>query len=466
LSEGQQLIHPALVVDVDDRFVQAEIPDLEIAEFQLSIVCSLRAAKDALENREQMFSSVFVNPAIGSPAWLQLVKSAHRHRPGVPIFLISEGELEMSDEQVSMLGIQRVVKKPVTFTEMRDLLLAIESGFSPTALKEISRHCADEVGIASKLEASEFIPIRIDTLLGLRKSLFDTYVALSPTKFVKILKFGDELTRERLLNYVTHGVTRLYIKKEAQEHFLNYCDLVASKALEKAEVSSKLKIAKTMNYGEQAIQFIEKRGVNDANMKYARRYVEKVQALVESLAPSNGLVKEFMSNFALYDHGIATSIVAGFLVREIGIESKAIFEISGLTVMLHDLGLVGGSEAAQSEDPTKMSTSELEEFHLHPARGAKTFSELPGIPRACVEAIEQHHMRLNKLGFPKRTAQTKVNRMAELIGVSDEFVNLIMRSKTEPKLDPLVEMETRILSGFSEPVATVFRNVFIHPQSS
>ena len=195
--------------------------------------------------------------------------------------------------------------------------------------------------------------------------------------------------------------------------------------------------------------------------KYARRYLEKVQTLVGELAGTNGLINDFIKNFVLYDHAVSTSVVAGLLVNYIGIESKPMFEASGLAVLLHDIGLLNSSEAARSEDTTKMSQEDLQDFYLHPERGAKILSKIADVPKPVIQAVQQHHMRLGHQGFPKNTGRDKINRLAELIGLSDEFVGLIGRSQIDKTLNPLREMQNHVLKGFSEPVASVFRNVFI-----
>jgi len=75
--------------------------------------------------------------------------------------------------------------------------------------------------------------------------------------------------------------------------------------------------------------------------------------------------------------------------------------------------------------------------------------------------VAQHHERRNKLGFPRRTGAGVVNRIAEIVGISDEFARLLQRATQDPRVNPFQIMEVDIFQGFSFPVVEAFRKAFL-----
>ena len=85
-----------------------------------------------------------------------------------------------------------------------------------------------------------------------------------------------------------------------------------------------------------------------------------------------------------------------------------------------------------------------------------------GLKPAIVEAIAQHHMRLDDSGFPKLKKGTanKVNRIAELIGLAEDFLLLLKLSKEDNNIDPFAKMSYELSQKFSITIQKAYRKVF------
>ena len=74
---------------------------------------------------------------------------------------------------------------------------------------------------------------------------------LRERRFIKICKAGSPFEEERVTNYVKKGVTHFFIKKEVQKIYLDYCKHLTMKILKNKSIPVHVKVAQTLNYGEQ-----------------------------------------------------------------------------------------------------------------------------------------------------------------------------------------------------------------------
>ena len=79
---------------------------------------------------------------------------------------------------------------------------------------------------------------------------------------------------------------------------------------------------------------------------------------------------------------------------------------------------------------------------------------------AIAQAVAQHHVRRNKKGFPALGSAMKMNRIAEIVGVADEFVRLIGKAESDPSIDPIRVMESEHLPNFSRQMIVAFQAAF------
>jgi HD-GYP domain-containing protein (c-di-GMP phosphodiesterase class II) len=187
-----------------------------------------------------------------------------------------------------------------------------------------------------------------------------------------------------------------------------------------------------------------------------------MEELVRQLEPEgHAALRKFMHDLSGYEHGVSCAMIAGVLARAFGIETPRLVENVGIAALLHDLALSSYSEEVRSEDESRMTEQQRASSREHPAAGAEALAAVPGVDPGAVQAIAQHHQRLNKMGFPQRHGVGSVNRVAEIVGIADEFSRLIARAARDPAVNPLREMNLAVFPGFSRPVQATFRRAFL-----
>ncbi len=452
---------PALVVDSDPEFLNKLRSDPKAEQAPPLSAQSGKEAQAIIANPNQPLAGVFVNPKLTGPGGISVVRFAHFHRPALPIFLIHEGDCPVEKNELKNLGIQRTLQKPLTYPQLINLVTPLAVFFDPKATLEDQKSNTDTLEEEITAEDTDFLPIKAADFLCGSKSFFDIYVQLSPKHYVKILKAGDDFKPERVYGYLQKGVIFFYLRKAAQERYLSYCDRLTTSILTNEKIPEKIKVTQTANHGQEVMNFFKNQGLSETHLEYANHFIGNVQTLTRQLKPErHEFLKEFLDNLAGYEHGISTAMIAALLIHPLKIEAAHPVKIIGLASMFHDLGLYKMDSVCQDENEKKMTPEQLKIYRTHPTLGADMLSSIRGMDPVVVQAVVQHHERRDKSGFPTRLGAGAINRVAEIVGISDELAKLIRRLKDEPSLNIQQEMEKNTFECFSNVIVEAFRAAF------
>lgn len=464
-SESIHELGRPLIVDPDIDFLASLIGHPKAEQIKPHTTTSGKQAQLIITNSKNRIDAIFLNVQLPNHYSLSVIRCAHMSRPAVPIFLLRETGQEMpwTDKEVQKLGISEVIVKPVTYPE----LLAKFS--APSLLFDVRRlgdednvDDNDAVGDESSSGDSKFVPIRAINFVSGTKSIFNVYVRVGDGRYLKILHAGDVFSPDRVLRYVGKGMTHFYLKKTSQEQYIRYCDKLASALISKKQPIGLTHVTLTLSHGEETIKFLQRSGISESNLKHAEAYVTNVAQLVKSAGMDKlSIFKDFLQDVVAYEHGVATTLIAAILGQQFHFDSQMSNRILGLASLFHDVGLIQMDPVMRSENMSLIPDELLEQFKTHPLIGAQLLDKVRGIESSVGNAIAWHHGRRNRAGFPKLIEGGMINRVAELVGISDEFVKLIAESKKIPSLNPYVEMEKRVLEGFSHPIVDAFRKVFM-----
>lgn len=454
-----------LVVDKDSVFVNQLKLDARLGEVDpLSIDCT-GDAREFLVEESTPLRGVFISYDLPDLGWVEVVKAVHQSRPGTPTYLMYSGDAapqDLTEKDLQNLGVQKSLGKPLDYKKMISLLNDLDLGFSTQIALQKAKENKDQVDGVSLATDDDFSPIRASNFLSGSQCLFDVYVRLKKDKFVMILHAGDVFDHDRLSNYIKKGVESFYIKKEIQETYVRYCEFLVRKILGNKEISKNIKLAQTLNFGEETSRYLKESGVGENELRMASNFVATVQDLFEQFKPKEEeILKEFVENIALYDHGVSTAMIAALLADSMGIESEYAVNIIGTAALVHDVGLLKLPEEIRHEDLAKMTPEETELFKTHPHLGAEELKKIPGMPPLVPTIVAQHHVRRGKLGFPSlASVGGTLNQNVEIVGIAGEFSRLISEAKDNLSLDPIGEMENAVFPGFSRGIVIEFQTVF------
>lgn len=451
-------MRPVLVVDPDDSFVQSLSLGYVHAAFPVLPANEGAMAQTFLSDSGSPLSGIFVNPRTPGVGWISIIRCAHMHRPATPIYVLqdegtSTPELQYVD--LKKLGVRDTLKKPVDYKKMIRLLSPIVMNFDKTEIVEKGQSLEDQQ------VDSAYVPIRSEDFLSGSECLFDVYVRLSSNRFLKLLHSGEAFTPERLKQYLSKGVKYFYIRREVQDVYMSYCDHITTAMLKLRSVGTDIKLAQSLNLGEEVMKNLKLNGISDTNLAYAGKFVGNLKTVMDEFRQGSQpkLLSQFLSDTVLYEHGVATSMIAGVLGHAFKIQGDNPVRILGLAGMFHDLGLADAPEVMKAEEESALTPDEIKIFRDHPRRAVETLSKLRTLSAAALQGIEQHHMRLGGAGFPERSGGTPVSKVAEIIGMADEYVRAMIQIKADPSTS-VERLITKALSGFTRESARVFIDTF------
>lgn len=452
---------PALIIDPDSSFLEAIKTDPVSSLAPPRLASNAEEARRLLTESRMRFVGIFVNPRISEPGGLAVLRCAHQHHAGTPIFLLCESETPFSNSELRRLAVQNTIKKPATYSEILALVAPILPSFNPSAALAIAAQNSDPLQQELIIEDDVFSPIHIDQFLSGHTSFFDVYVRLKGGRYIKILQAGDSFSEERITSYLSKGVKAFFIRKDTREQYISYCDTLATALLESNKAPIGLKVSQVLNAGDETLRFLMNRGLNADRIKFAAKFARNIKRLVEELRlGSNPAIQDHLKDASVFDHAIGAGLIGGLLLPELKMDFERVQLNLGLAILLHDVGLAADAIHLEDKDPETMTVVEKRIYYAHPRVGARILASMPGIDGAVVQAIEQHHERRDGKGFPRQQQAGQINLLSEIVGISDEFARLIRQAANDPAIRPLAVMEAKALSGFSFMVGQAFENLF------
>jgi hypothetical protein len=452
-----------LIVDPDSGFVDTIWGHRMTDAIPPVVSMSGQEAQKILAQFKQPFSGIFINPSLDDINPLALVKSAHHYHAGVPIYFLCDAGFEgLSNSDLQNMGIQKKVQKPVGYDEIIKLVTPSVMYFDPKVAIKVGAE--DTAPLDTEVDAGDdqFFAVRAENFFSGKTIYFDVYVKVGSGRYLKLLKAGDAFSLERITSYVKKGVAHFYLKKNAQEHYLNYCDKLVGAIVQSPKIATEIKVAQTYHHGEETLSFLKNSGVNKSSIEYATGFISNLENLIlQSEFTNNQVIGKFIKDIGSYEHGVGTSMIACLIAHYLGFSNEKAVHVIGMSSLLHDVGLLSHSDAVRKEDESLMNPQEKLIYANHPITGSKIVSELPQIDPIVAQIISQHHERVNRSGFPKKLGRGVILQMAEVVGMSDELFKLFQKSKENSSINPLLEMESTVDYLFSKVIGVAFRAVFL-----
>lgn len=432
--------------------------DLGAAPIEILRIESEDVAIQKLHTDGSRIQAVWINPELSHQQGLKLIRKVFEATPVAPIFVIHSRPLQATETQLEKVG----VRKAIPLEKARETVTSIlkKMVFDPeaavAATKELSR---EKVGEESQVfRDSDFHSIRAADFLSGTRCLFDVFVRLKEDRYVKVLQAGDAFSQDRVMNYLQKGVTNFYILKEMQRNYIGYCDQLSQTLLDKANVPNAVVARQVANFGEEAAKFLSEQGVSEENLLAVKGFAVTTEQMLKRMGPEkNVFLLGFMKDLTTYEHSVGVTMVASLLLEPLGFERQKSVETVGLACLLHDIGLQKMPEKLKTEDEREFTDEDLKLYHTHPTVGAEMLREVKGLDSVVLMAVAQHHERRSGNGFPLKLGTGAIQKIAEVVGIADEFIRLMARLKKDPTLVLSKELERNIFNGFSFQVVEAFR---------
>lgn len=414
-----------------------------------------------IADKANFLAAVVFNTKSCEPLALPLIRFTKSHRPATPVYLtLDEDEKDPEPDILKGMQITHIFRKPVDRQDLMNKIFPY-TYFEMEKALEVAKSDTTAAGASVTAEDQEMHSIAARDFLCGSKSFFDVFVRLGSGKYIKLLKAGDAFDAERVKDYITKGVTHFYIKNEAQEIYLQYCDSLTGIILHKKGLAVSVKSAQVMNYGKETADFLKARGFNSATLQTAKQFVSHSGKLVQALKPEkNAMLKRFLANAALCEHGTGVTMMVGMMLEKLGFKDEKVINTLALAAFMHDIGLMQMPPKFLEEDTTDFTPEELALYETHPIVGYEMAKSIRLISPIVPATILEHHERRTGRGFPRQLSAGTISQVSEIIAIVDTFSILLKRALKNPGLDPVQHMEKVVFNEFSFPVIDAFQKAF------
>lgn len=449
---GDTISFSSLVIDSDRAFLQK----LKSGSPKniLHFTSSFSEASNLIQSPKDYLHSIFLNPNLYGIRASQLISLIRRHRPVTPVYFLYEGKQPFSDLELARLGIRQAIPKAQALNLMSR---AFDSEIRKISEKVLSSILQTGKERQILFQKDGFVKIPAGDFLAGYSLLFDLYV-LEENTYKKISQAKDALVSDTVRIYLDKGVDYFYIRKESHERLQIYSDLLKQRALKSGEGSIEFKQAETFDIGQDLIEEIKKAGFKADHVELVVELSKRIFQILPQFQDTR-LLQNFLRNIQAYDHAVSCTVLSGLLCLALNMESEAIHKNVSVAAFFHDLGLYRLPVEIQRLKESEMTHAQRTVYRTHPEETVKVLKEVEGISEIVLQAIAQHHLRKDRSGFPSHIPVNQINRIAEVIGMSEEFLEILSMSELDTDAKRLSRMEP-VLAKFSFQVAAAFKKVF------
>lgn len=412
------------------------------------------------DQNKNLFCSILDFPIV-SRGLVGSSKMLRNKRPILPTFVLIEEEIpEESQDELRRLSFQGVVTKE---TSLQELIIQIHNEAGPQ-FKTIDADEGDEDEVAQESIKgdSDFFPVRMKDLVLGSTSFFDLYIKIAPKKYIKLMNKGEAVDREVVEKYQGKGVELLHLLKVQHNKFLVFCDFLSEKIIEKESISSEIKTAQILQYGDQVIKNFEFQGVTEQNIKFAQNFLSRGVNLLKRIRPNCSDKKDMILNaMKSYEHTTAMAILGGMLTQSMGYTSMEKINTISVAILLHDVGKLDLPDHLRGEvNYQDLSDEDRELYESHPRLGHHMVDGIEGINETVKQAILQHHERRDRTGFPDKISGNSINFVAEIIGLCDTYLDYLAfhpggHDEFVSQLDG--ELKLKFSQSLTEKFKTIFQ---------
>jgi HD-GYP domain-containing protein (c-di-GMP phosphodiesterase class II) len=140
----------------------------------------------------------------------------------------------------------------------------------------------------------------------------------------------------------------------------------------------------------------------------------------------------------LYQHLVNTSILSMITGISLGYDRPRLIKL-GISSLLFDIALAKRQEITGQSG--KLSGEEYNEIKNHAKEAGEILEEIEGLPKVVVDAVYQHHERVDGSGYPQGLQKENIKEFAQIIGLADMYEALTHKRPHRPGYNPFEAMK-------------------------
>lgn len=283
------------------------------------------------------------------------------------------------------------------------------------------------------IEATDMVPIPLKEFLAGTVVPVDLFIRLSGDKFILIAKEDSKTQVEQLKTYESKQVEYLFVRRDDYNRYVDTNIAIAEIMLTRTELSSGRKADFLVRAGGAVLKEIEFLGLNHDTYEHARLVAHATSLLVESKPDIYSVLKSLSTiSDDLVAHAVAVSAISVMIGRAQGWTKRATFEKLSLGALFHDVGLKELPPDVLCKPRAELSFDEIQLFETHPFRGLELLRTMPSIPDDIMSIVYEHHENAIGQGYPRKVRDLRMNPLARVVALADQFVDLTIKSTNCP----------------------------------
>lgn len=146
----------------------------------------------------------------------------------------------------------------------------------------------------------------------------------------------------------------------------------------------------------------------------------------------------------LYRHSIFIALVSLYIGMQSGLGREILPDLA-IAALLHDIGILH-VDPALFERSHHMNDMERRHLYVHPLIAYLILSENRDYPASVLDAVLQHHERLDGSGYPQGLEGTGISKLAQIIAVAEivaSRVNRETQSESGLRLETILKINSR-----------------------
>lgn len=291
-------------------------------------------------------------------------------------------------------------------------------------------------------ESGDFVEIPIGDFVRGKSVDFDIYIRLeaenttsTTQRFVKLARGAEDLSHDRIDSFIEKGIHFLYLKKDDFNKYLLFESTIIA-----AAAQSDIVLQKKMQLVRVTFDMLQKKFMRcelvEEDFRIAAKIVESTISVLASLPDGESLLASLEGlPRNLYSHGSAVSILATLIAKKLKWTSSSALRKVSMAGLFHDIGKRDFPRELIMMPLEKMSEADKKLYETHPILGSEILKRSHAIPLDVANAVLQHHECMDGSGFPNGLRLGRIQPIALILAVADEFIHRYLDLPNPKKTD-------------------------------
>lgn len=408
-----------LLVDDDDALRDLLGSILIKAGFEVSKAQDGKSAQGLLGLEE--FDLVISDIRMPGLSGIELLHYVKRTKKPIPVILMTGFSEILETKQAHEIGAAGFLAKPFKLNELTSL---VRETITPT----------ESASVAQEEDLDDqFGSLRIDDFFSGKEIMFDIFVRLSSTKYIKVATSGESISLDRITLYKGKGLTHLYLLKADLRKYLGFAVNLASKAAASKLIDTPRKLKVLTATCGTLLKSLFLEDLDKEKFAAASEMVVTTISLMGEDADMLHLMEAIQGQSEqLYRHGLAVSIYSVLIAKAAGWKSPRTIMLASMAGMLHDIGKKQLTKELIEKPKSEMNPAEIALYESHTSRGLELLGRMNGVPEDVATVALLHHENCTGTGFPQHLSKNRVSPLARLVGLANVFAELAFAGPDSP----------------------------------